>query len=209
MHGRAGRLVLGAVVGSVLLTACGQAQPGVAASIDGETLTVDEVHDRTASFFASHPQFEAEVSVDRVTAITVENFLRANVVDTIGEEFGLEPSQGDLDAIVEELGGLEAAFQAISNAGIGRSSELLMVELRSVWIQRELRARFNDEIDDPEQAEIATSEALREFSEDADVSINPRFGSWDGSVVTATNGSLSTPLDQLAPTEGAAPAPPG
>jgi hypothetical protein len=190
---RSAGLLVGAAIAGLLLTACGEAQPGVAASINGKILTVEEVQERTAAFFAAYPDFQAQVTPDRVTAINVENFLRAAIVDTIAEDFDIEPTQAQLDQFVEDFGGIEEVTRAVGNAGVPPDPVLVAVEIRSAWIQNRVRELMNEEIDDPEEAEIATRDVLDEFSAAADISVNPRFGTWNGSVVTPTNASLSVP----------------
>lgn len=180
-----------ALAAGVVLTACGQAQPGVAASIDGDTLSVVEVHERTAAFVDAYPDIAGQVTIDRITAVTVQNFLRAHVVDVIASELDLEPTQGELDEFVEQIGGFEEATAQVGQGGVSPDPELVAVEIRSAWIVNALRELKLEEITDPADADAATRATIDEYSAAADVTINPRFGTWDGIIVTPANGSLS------------------
>jgi len=203
-----------ALAAGVVLTACGQAQPGVAASIDGDTLSVVEAQQRAADFFESYPEAAQAVTVDRVAAITVENFLRGKIVDKIGLAFGLEPTAGDLEQfLVDNYGSLADFTNNASGIGVAANRpELIEAELRSAWIQNALRDLQAEEISDPEEVDIATVDVIEEFSDGADISVNPRFGIWDGSVVSAPSqagsGSISIVPTAAGGIEGA-PAPAG
>lgn len=204
------RVVGLAVIAGVVLTACGQAQPGVAASIDGDTLSVDEAQQRAADFFESYPDAAQAVTFDRVTAITVENYLRGKIVDRIGVALGLEPTAGDLEQFaVDTYGGLAEFTNAVSGIGVaGNRPELVRAELRSVWIRNAVRDLKAEEISDPEEVDIATRAVLDEFAAAADISVNPRFGIWDGSVVVYPGESGSGSIS-IIPTPGSAPTPAG
>ncbi len=192
-----------AVIAGGVLTACGQAQPGVAATIDGNTLSVIEAQQRAADFFESYPEAAQAVSVDRVTAITVENFLRGKIVDTIGVAYGVEPTPGELEQfVVDNYGSMEDFTNQVSGIGVASNRpELVQAELRSAWIQNAVRDIKAEEIDDPEQVDIATRAVLDEYSAKADVSVNPRFGIWNGSIVTSASESGSGSISIL-PTSG-------
>jgi len=206
------RHVLGlALVAGVVLTACGQAQPGVAASIDGDSLSVTEVQERTAAFTEAYPDIANQVTIDRITAVTIQNFLRGHVADSIARELGLEPTEGELDEFVEQIGGIEEATRQVGQGGVPPDPELVAAEIRSAWIVNALRELNLEEVTDPEEADAATRATVDGYSAAADVSVNPRFGTWDGVIVTPANGSLSTvPDDPDALTgAGAIQVPPG
>src|SRR5688572_4887178 len=111
-----------ALICGAALTACGQAQPGVAAEIDGQEHSAAEVQTRTAEFFASYPEAVGSADPELVAAFTVENWLRGRVVDKIGRAFDLEPTQGDLEAIVErDFESMANYTQAVANLAVPAS----------------------------------------------------------------------------------------
>jgi hypothetical protein len=209
-------LVAVPLAAGVALTACGQAQPGVAASIDGDTISVVETQERAADFFESYPQAVEAVTADRVTAITVENFLRGKIIDQVGAAYGLEPTATELTEFVDETyGGMEEFTNRVSGIGVAANRpELVQAELRSAWIRNALLERTREELGsaDEEAVEAATAEIIDEFTAAADVSVNPRFGTWSGSIMTAPSmsgsGSISI-IPTAGPESGAAPAPGG
>lgn len=202
---RSGARMLGLLLSAAaVLTACGQAQPGLAASIDGDSLTVTEVQERTGAFIEAYPEIAGQVTVDRITAVTIQNFLRGHVADSIARELGLEPSEGELDDFVEQIGGIEEATRQVGQGGVPPDPELVAAEIRSAWIVNALRELNLEEVTDPEEADAATRATVDEYSAAADVSVNPRFGTWDGVIVTPANGSLSTVPDDPDALPGAA-----
>lgn len=180
-----------AVAAAVVLTACGQAQPGVAATVDGETLTIREVQERATAFFDAYPEAAGAATGDQVAAASVGNFVRTRILDTLGAELGLVPTQGELDEFVDEFGGLEEVTRQVSQGFVPPDPDLVAAEIRAAWIQNSLRELKQEEIDDPAEADAEAIAVLREYFGAADVSINPRYGTWDGSQVTPGNGSLS------------------
>ena len=83
-------LAVGLVLAAgVALSACGEAQPGVAASVDEHTLSVEEVHSQTNAFFESYPEAEGQAPPLRVSQIQIQNWVRGRVVDD--DRQGLRP----------------------------------------------------------------------------------------------------------------------
>jgi hypothetical protein len=193
-------LAVGLVLAAgVVLSACGEAQPGVAASVDEQTLSVEEVHSQTNAFFESYPEAEGQAPPLRVAQIQIQNWVRGRVVDEIGKAYGLEPTPGDLEQFANEnYQGMEAFTQAVANAAVPANREdLVMAELRSFWIQNAVRELLREELGLDEgqndELDIATQDVNEEFSAAADIAVNPRFGTWDdvATVVVETDGSLS------------------
>ena len=203
---RALGLVVAGAVGALLLTACGEAQPGVAASIEGDTITVDQVHEQTDEFFEAYPNFEGQVDPALVNSIQIENFLRARIVDLTAADLGIEPTKADLDEFVEQFGGIEQVTQQTSNGGVPPDPELVQAEIRSAWLQFAIGRELAEDPSDDEQVSIASREATDAKAAEVQVTVNPRFGTWDGSRVTPGNASLSV---TNAPTEGQIIPPPG
>jgi hypothetical protein len=204
-----------ALTAGAVLTACGQAQPGVAASVDGATLSVEEIQTQTSEFFESYPEAVGQAPPVRVSQVQIQNWVRGRVVDEIGAFYDLEPSAGDLQRFANEAyQGMEGFTQAAANAAIPASREdLIMAELRSFWIQNAVRELLRDELGLGEgqidELDVATQDVNERFSMAADIAVNPRFGTWDdvAAIVADTEGSLSIVEPEVA-TE-APPAPGG
>ena len=211
-------LVGTALAAAAALTACGQAKPGVAAEIDGDILTVEEVQAVTAQFFEDFPEARGQVDTAELASVTVENFLRVRIVDAMGDEFDVQPSTGELEAYVDEnFGGIEAVIPQMSGVGVPSSRlDLALDYLRFVYIENAVRQIKRDELgvegDEPnDEVDLAVTALETQFSEAAEVAVNPRFGTWNGrtmaSAAEAGSGSLSVIPGELgSPT---APAPGG
>ena len=206
-----------ALAAGVALTACGQAQPGVAASVDGRTLSVEEIHAQTSAFFESYPEAVGQAPPLRVSQIQIQNWVRGRVVDEIAKAYGLEPSTGDLQQFANEnYQGMEGFTQAVANAAVPADREdLILAELRSFWIQNAVRELLREQLGLDEgqndELDIATQDVNEEFSSAADIAVNPRFGDWDyvATIVVDADGSLSTEEPVEPGTEETPPGPGG
>jgi hypothetical protein len=203
MPKRAAGLIALAVLSGIGLTACGQGDPGIAATIGDDQLTIAQVQERTAAFFKAYPDFKSQVDASVINAITVENFLRAHIVDLTAADLGIEPTQADLDQTIEDLGGMDAVIQGVSNGGVPPDPALIAVEIRSYYLQFEIGKELADDPNDQEQVQIAAREAYLAKGREAGIEVNPRYGTWDGSQVQGANASISIPEESI----GATPAP--
>ena len=200
-----------ALAAGAVLTGCGQAHPGVAAEVDGTTLSITELQAQTNAFFESYPEAVGQAPPLRVAQVQIQNWVRNRVVDAIGEAYDLEPTQGDLERFANEnYEGIDGFTQAVANAGVASSRpDLVMAELRSYWIQNAVRERLREEMGlgegQNDDLDIATQDVNEQFSAAADIAVNPRYGGWDeeAAIVADIGGSLSIPEpgteDPLAP----------
>ncbi len=204
---RGARLAVPALLAGLLLVGCGTGTPGTAAAVGSERLTVAEVQERTAAFFEAYPEARSSgVTAGQVTAITVENFIRATIVDTTAADIGLEPTPTELDDFVAELGGIEEVTRRTSAQGVPPDPELVAAEIRSAYLQ----FAIGEQIAGPDAADddirIASRDATDAIAAELDIEVNPRFGTWEGGFVDASNGSLSiTEAELLAPDGGGLP----
>src|SRR6186713_3328019 len=114
-------LVLAMAAGSMLV-ACGQAEPGVAASIDGTVLSVDEVHEVSVQFFEDYPEALSQVDKAELNSVTIENFLRVRIVDNMGDAYDVQPTPTELQTYIDDnFGGLEAVTPQMSGVGVPSS----------------------------------------------------------------------------------------
>lgn len=205
-HGRAARRLTAVALAGLALSACGQAKPGVAATIDGRELSVAEVQEISDAFFDDYPEARGQVEPSELSTITVENFLRVAIVDAMGERFDAMPSDGELQRWLEEnfTGGYEAALQATSGVGVPASRRDLQLDyLRFYYIENIVRELKADELglDDPGADEVSSAVIAieDELSAAADISVNPRYGLWDGSAMANAGDTGSGSLSVFAP----------
>lgn len=205
-----------ALATGAVLTACGQAEPGVAASIDGDTLSVEELHEVSNQFFEDYPQARGQVDRTELAGVTIENFLRVRIVDEMGEAYDVVPSLGELQAYVDEnYGGIETVTTQMSGVGVPSSrTDLVLDYLRFVYIENAVRELKREELGigegQSDELDLAMKDIEDEFSNRAQVNVNPRFGTWSGSAMTSStlsgSGSISVvPTDAPGPGPGVVP----
>ena len=141
--------------------------------------------------------------------MTIENFLRVRIVDAMGEAYDVVPTPGELEAYVNEnFGGIEAVTTQMSGVGVPSSRpDLVLDYLRFVYIENAVRELKRDEMGigegQSDELDLAMKEIEDEFSSRAKVSVNPRYGTWNGSAMTSStlsgSGSISiVPTDEPA-----------
>lgn len=195
---RAVRLAVPVLAGGLVLAGCNGASPGTAATVGSERLTVEQVQERTAAFLAAYPEMQSSgVTGAQVAAVTVENFLRAVVVETTAERLGVQVTETELDEFVESNGGIEEVTRLVSGAGVPPDPELVQVEIRTFMLQTAIGEAQAGAEAAPDEIQAATLAALDATSAELDIEVNPRYGTWNGAQVAGSSGSLSMTLDEL------------
>lgn len=194
---RATRAAVPAVLGALLLAGCGTPAPGTAAVVGSERLTVAEVQERTESFVEAYPEaMSSGVTQAQVTAVTVENFIRRAIVEATAADLGIELAQAEIDTFIADRGGLAEVTRLTSSAGVPPDPELVRGEVRSAVLQRAIGEEVAGEGATDDDIIVATTETIAAMTARLDIEVNPRYGSWNGSSVDASDGSLSTPFVQ-------------
>lgn len=215
--GRGRRLAAVGLV-AALLGACGQASPGAAASIDGETISLDQV-DAYADAACEYTRTVTEMTNQQPQPISgaqlrveVLNLLVQSVLtERLGERLGVTvpPSAG---------AGMPDATRAVIDAmpveEAAEAADFLAVSQRTGALQRAIGAELlaaegtGQEADQPEEVtpEQRGAEAVLAEQQDADIEVDPRLA--DGYAArTATAGgdtaSPGSPLSVLTSQEGA------
>lgn len=195
---RAARLAVLSAVSGLAITGCSGAGPGTAATVGAERLTVEQVQERTAAFLAAYPDMlSSGVTPAQVTAVTVENFVRSVVVQLTAANLGVEITQSEVDEFIASNGGIEEVTRLVSGAGVPPDPDLVQLEVRTFMLQTAIGEAEAGADAPPEEQQAATLAALDATSARLDVEVNPRFGTWNGSQVASSSGSLSMTLDEL------------
>lgn len=177
------------IVGS--LTGCGVQRAGLAASIGDKKLTIATVNARIAAYFDAYPTgAPGGPSEARIGPLTVQNFLRAVIVDITAADNGITASETEIDDFITRFGGTDTLYQAVATQGVPPDPTLARIEVRSAILQTKLQDLAGPNADDFARAAAltdrtdATTARLR-------IEVNPRFGRWSGTTVDVVNGSLS------------------
>lgn len=185
------RAVLGGLVGLVILSGCGTSHPGVAAVVNGDEITLDEV-DRvtTAQCAALSEQFEAQQEAEREQAEamgqdwdpSISQVMRENqgqvrtqvlttlvlrdALERILAENGVQIAEEEYRLDADTLESFSGADDPEARETIGEAGnylELAIPALLEAW------GTDADTPVDPEQF-------LTRVSDESDITVDPRFG---------------------------------
>lgn len=162
MAGRGPRLVIGGALAAVMVfTGCAQA-PGNYATVDGENITIREITSFT-------DQVNEEVGPDTFATNDIGNVAILRLVaENVADAEGIELLPAELDGYVYDQGG--GQLMAAGDSSRDYALDVAFVSL----VEQEVGA-----------------ESFAAALSDAEVYLNPRFGSWDaGSLITIRSGSL-------------------
>jgi hypothetical protein len=199
-RGRRGAAVA-AVSAALLLSSCGGNAPGVAATVEGDRITDEKVDEfaqvlcslgglpggesgtptRTARFSSLQILVANELADDIADVDDVDQAGVALTVESLnaGRETVPEEVRDTFDEVVQEFA---VAQQAILE--LGRES---------------LEEGEGDAAAINEEAAFAEGDRLRaEYAAEADIEVDPRFGTVEDGVVKPADGSLSVPVSELA-----------
>ena len=190
-----------ALVLALTLAACGDGVgPGVAAEIDGDTISVREVDDLAGVICATQEGQQAEGGTSPTASVRA---LALNVL--IGIRIG--DAVGDLDSVDQQSvsQSVEAAKQArdlVDEDDRELFDQVVRDSTRAqLAVSDEAAKRLQASGGDPtDQAALqqAAAELQNEYLEEADVEVAPRFGKLQDGQLIAGDGSLSVPVSKKA-----------
>jgi hypothetical protein len=190
---------------ALLLSSCGQAAPGVAADVEGDQITDEQVDDFAEVLCAIGGVAGTESGVPTKTArfaslqILMANELTADIAD--------------LDAVPRQsvatiLEGMSAARETLSEAQQETfdevAEEFARAQTAVVELGREALAVEGRATEIPDEEAYAEGQRLlAEHAEGADIEVDPRFGEVVDGALQPSSGSLSVPVSDFA-VQGAA-----
>lgn len=211
------RWTVGVVLGALVLTACGTTKAGSAATVGDESLSEAAVATTAEEIdtVLTDAGLESALPADQVNQSIVALWIDAQVTDAIAEAEGITVTDGELDKFLEQFD--EETRNRITAEGAIPPSQLESAARTAILRQKLQPALAPDGT--PEEQSLALLTAITETSDELDISVNPRFGSWDqcasgGSdgqpcvpgVVARDDARLSSPAESESPP--AAPQPP-
>lgn len=194
-----------AAAAGLLLSACGATAPGVAATVEGDRITDEQVDDfaRVLCALGSVQGTESgSASKDARFAslqILLSNQLAGDVADLDAVPRGevsaiLQGMVAARDTVPEEL---RETFDDVA-AEYARSQSAV------IDLGRESLHKSGQQGEVPDDAAYAEgTRLLAEYAKDADIEIDPRFGELVDGELRPADGSLSVPVSELA-VQGAA-----
>ncbi len=180
---RAGRLAALAVSGVLAVAGCGQEAPGVAASVDGQQIPMEQV-DSYASAVCTYNEATAEVSGQPEQGVTGEELrgfaldllVQQALTERVAEEQGVSVPEAagaqEIDPQTEEI---IAAMPAGDGEVIG---EIISASQRNAALQEAIGAKVAAEQgggSDSQQVQQAGAEEVARAEADADIDVDPRL----------------------------------
>ena len=190
-----------AVAGALLLSSCGATGPGVAASVEGDEITEEQVDgfakvlcslDGALPITASGtPTSQARY---RSLQILIANELAAEVADVEGAD------PAGVDAIMQQLAAQrESVPESLRDTFDDVALEFARAETAIAELGSESLADRGKPAEVGSQRAYAEGERLRaEYAATADIEIDPRFGTLEDGVLLPADGSLSVPVSDEA-----------
>ncbi|MFI2510102.1 SurA N-terminal domain-containing protein [Streptomyces sp. NPDC018972] len=169
-----------------LLTACGNdAHPGAAAVVGGERITVSQLENRVGEVRAAQraavpddAQYQQAIArTGSLTRDTLHGMVLDRVLERAARDAGVTVTDREVQrmrsGLEQQAGGAEA-LEAAWLQQYGVPPQRLDANLRLQVQAQKLAQRLGT---DPGRPEFW--QALSEASEELDVDLNPRYGSWD------------------------------
>jgi hypothetical protein len=201
-----------AAAATMALAGCSALSPGVAADVDGHTFStadVDDLADALCAVNAAQPsEGAAEISGRQVRGAALNRLIQVQLAEQLGEEEGLRPDEG---TVAQQLKGVEDQLADVPDDQLAAFMDSYAEYVRGADVvtqlgRRSLEEQGQENVDDT-AALAAGSALLQEYAQDADVEVDPRFGSFEDGQVVPGDGSLSVPVSASA-VDGVAPEPP-
>lgn len=179
----------------------GGPRPGVAAEVEGEVLTIDDVDEVVRDICEVYDDLEAgapPIPIADARARVVEGWVNAAAVEAILEERGLpaipEPADEDVEAFWEQAG-----FTGLGEGTL--DSFRVMYEIQ-VALNEGQTAIAEDALAETGQTTTPTQEDLFEAGQTTvtawlsthDAELNPVFGEIEDGTIDLTGGTLSVPV---------------
>lgn len=198
---RRGALAAVAVATALSLSACSGPGPGVAASVDGQDITVGQVDDVATLLCAiggapGGPEAPLKSARQQALTLLVGNRVALDLVDedeidpALLQQAIAQNDQARATLPSSERGTFDAFVRQFSQAQLG----LIALGRQSLTEQGQDTSKITD------QTAFDEGNRLRqEAAADADIEVDPRFGEvTDGVVGPATDDGLSVPVSELA-----------
>jgi hypothetical protein len=181
-------------VAAVSLAACSTDQIGAAAVVGDDRITVDELQEQVRDLADSLPD-SAGATGDQSAAqhAILQRLIQSELLAAVGADEGVEVSDADVDAFIEERVVAQAPGGDIG--ALLAQSNLTETSLRD-FVRDQLTA---DQLIERLGGQEQLIDALTEKVDEIGVTVSPRYGTWDGVMLEESSGSISEP--ESAPTE--------
>lgn len=195
-----------AIAAVLLLSSCGGTAPGVAAEVEGDQITDEQVDDFAGVLCAIGGVAGTESGASTKTArfaslqILMGNELTADLAD-----LDAVPAQA-VAAILEGMAPARETLSASEEATFDEvAEEFARAQTAVIQLGRESLSTTDQPVEIPEEEAYAEGQRLLgEYAQEADIEVDPRFGEVVDGVLQPDGGSMSVPVSDLA-VQGASP----
>lgn len=202
-----GRYLVTGALAMLLLAGCGTGiRPGAAAVVNGHVITQDEVDDLVlaACEYSKAVRLEqggAEPAQSMATlrSSLAEALIQFEITDAAAAQLGVSVS----DAKIAQLSSGNPMPAGLSKTSRDLLEDFFYGASRAQLQQAVVGAHLRDpkittaDAVTPQDLQAAT-EYLDDFAKQQEVTVNPSYGSWDGSTLVDVSGSLSDPVSTSA-----------
>lgn len=188
-------IVLLAGMGLLALTACGGQQAGAAAIVGDTSITEDHLNNSIQTVLAAQGRSVDDASY-AMTSTALDRMITTELVDQLAADLDVEVTQGEIDAViaayVEQAGGEEELENFLLQQDV--APEEIPALLRLNLLVEKLGVLIDPQ-GTPETQSMAVFQIASVFADEVGVTVNPRFGGWDGPnlAVTEVPNDLSVP----------------
>lgn len=205
-----------AIAGGLMLSSCGaDLHPGTVATVDGVDISrnsVDDLVEAACHYIAKQSEGgdSAELTVSTVRANVAGAEVAFRLVDSAATDLGLTVRDSDVQAIASQTPDPEG----LSDSDTDLLKTFFYDSARAQLQQATIGAHLTDETVTTSAGVSLDSitdsdEYIRDYFKDADIDVNPIYGVWSGTDISAESGSLSRPVSAraqaLSPAEADAP----
>lgn len=179
------------------LAGCAGQQPGAAAIVGPTTITENELNTNLQTVLTAQGRSADDASY-AMTATALDRMITTEIVEQLAADLDVEVTQGEIDAViaayVEQAGG-EAELENFLLQQDVAPNEIPNLLRLNLLVEK--LGMLIDPQGSPETQSMAVFQIASVFADEVGVTVNPRFGSWDGPnlAVTEVPNDLSLPAE--------------
>lgn len=215
-RGRVLATAAAAFAGGLLLSSCGSdLHPGTVATVNGDDISrnsVDDLVEAACHYIAKNSEDgqSAELTVATVRANVAGAEIAFRLVDSAADELGLTMRDSDIEAVASQTPEPEGLSEGDTDLLTQFFYDSAKAQLQQATIGAHLKdSGVTSSAGVSLDSVTDSTEFIRDYFDKADVDVNPLYGSWSGTDITAGSGSLSRPVSArakaLSPAETDAP----
>lgn len=181
---------------ALILSACGNGNPGAAAVIGEDRISEQELTSAVETILTAQGH-SIDTSNDKLTRETLDRMVKMALIDMAATKAGVVVTQGEIDRTLADYqaqaGGAEQFNGILLGQGIAPSQADAAVKLN---LQAQKLAQAISPGADQQTAGMQLVSTLGQYSEMIGTTISPRYGTWDAQSLSIGGlpSDLSVPL---------------